>query len=687
MSAARWPDRPYKGFGNYGPQDRALFAGRETAIGDFAEMIADSSTRIIALHGPTGCGKSSFLRAGVIPFLESRKAGFTVPKDPEAPSIRPDARDAKAVFVRSTERPLEALADGVFRLAEAGYSFDSPMGREQVMFAAAKLGCATATEFVSRIAGAPLDLIEALERMVAAVPLKLVLVVDQAEEIVTQQPRRENNPHAENFFRFLDEFARRRWQLTLILSLRTEFFGVLHTRLRQYSSNRQAIDDFYLDELERRDIVEAIVRPTEAKQVPGLGTPREHYGFVYAPGLAERIADDLLAAVDVGGLVSGILPFLQVVCERLYQTTSQRAVSKPWTISPDDYSPGRVLETMAQYIDEVLDAFLRSRTGAVNLARSHWKDVLASLAKTQADGSVTTALRSVDEVRALALKVGATHFDDMIAYLASDDQSVLRRDRVPDPVTLQPVERISLRHDAIGLALRTWTTSREAYQQEMVVQAGIRTYMPSVDEIVSVLTFDEAGSGTHLRRWNGMRSTQKVVDFWLPYGFRVSPPGRIVVPEGGIVAPVEGSVLPVRFIEQALTEDRIQGTVELAGTLGPDTGFAGFEIRQGFERAFCMTRAEATAAYGEMQWTTEYATIFVQLPTKSLKMTVEFPLSFRSPRLEAGPVVFLGNGEKSHEAEIARIRERFRLNDGVATLDVEDPVQGLQYAIYWVPPN
>src|SRR5262249_11298011 len=75
-AVGQWPDFPYKGLGYYTEADAPLFAGRKEDVVFCARMLADWKTRLLLLHGSTGCGKSSFLRAGLIPYLENRKAGI-----------------------------------------------------------------------------------------------------------------------------------------------------------------------------------------------------------------------------------------------------------------------------------------------------------------------------------------------------------------------------------------------------------------------------------------------------------------------------------------------------------------------------------------------------------------------------------------------------------------------------------
>ena len=71
-----WPANPYKGLSYYGPFDIGLFAGREAAVSQCARGLARHEGRVLVLQGGTGSGKSSFLRAGLIPYLETRGFDF-----------------------------------------------------------------------------------------------------------------------------------------------------------------------------------------------------------------------------------------------------------------------------------------------------------------------------------------------------------------------------------------------------------------------------------------------------------------------------------------------------------------------------------------------------------------------------------------------------------------------------------
>src|SRR5262249_17327028 len=205
-----------------------------------------------------------------------------------------------------------------------------------------------------------------------------------------------------------------------------------------------------------------------------------------------------------------------------------------------------------------------------------------------------------------ANKVGA-QFDQMIAYLAADNQSVLRRDSTP-------TERLSLRHDAIGLVFRTWQTKQDSIREQLVANEVMRQSMPSIERLELQCVFDESGSGQQVRRWTGIRSPHTVLDYRIPSGFAASPPGTVIAPVNGLVAAIAApppSALPVGFVATSSKPNRVLGYVEICGPLGPDTGFVGFEIRHAFERAFLMSRAAVEQTYNAEEWPTEYLGISV----------------------------------------------------------------------------
>ena len=106
------PAQPYRSLGYYDRADRALFTGRDGDIVRFAATLDRSDTRILILHGESGLGKSSFLRAGVIPYLEEECVGYRfLRRDDDAIGIIHLAKDPVGQIAQAlldaTGRPLE----------------------------------------------------------------------------------------------------------------------------------------------------------------------------------------------------------------------------------------------------------------------------------------------------------------------------------------------------------------------------------------------------------------------------------------------------------------------------------------------------------------------------------------------------------------------------------------------------
>lgn len=61
---------PWLGLSAYGPDQADLFAGRDTEIRDLAQMV--EAHPLVAVTGPSAAGKTSLLRAGLLPWLADR---------------------------------------------------------------------------------------------------------------------------------------------------------------------------------------------------------------------------------------------------------------------------------------------------------------------------------------------------------------------------------------------------------------------------------------------------------------------------------------------------------------------------------------------------------------------------------------------------------------------------------------
>jgi hypothetical protein len=279
----------------YGPEGIPIFAGREHDVELCARLVSSPSTSILIVHGGTGCGKSSFLRAGLIPFLERRELGYSF--------VRADAGEVKAHFVRSTDDPLSRLAETIFGLSmQQRIIREMPTGSSVLDLSQ----CVTSETpnleaFVRAVTSSPRHLVDSLSCIARKLPETLVLVIDQVEEMLTLRPGIEGDGPRKRFFDFLEQFIDRNIDIKIILAIRTEFFGRLVDELRQSIYDSIRIADYLLRDLSEEQVIRAIVRPTLDQSVGIFGNPRRHYrfkygGFVDHDSAAERGHQRLCAA-------------------------------------------------------------------------------------------------------------------------------------------------------------------------------------------------------------------------------------------------------------------------------------------------------------------------------------------------------------------------------------------------------
>ncbi len=248
---------PYKGLRAFGEQDAEDFFGREALTEHLVERL--ESTRFLAVVGPSGSGKSSVVRAGLLPRL---RAGAL-----------PGSEHWYVVEMFPGAYPLEELEAALLRAADR----PEPGLLEQL-------------EQDER------GLLRAVKRLLAADESELVLVVDQLEEVFTLV---EDETRRTQFLALLeravtDPHAR----LRVVVTLRADFYD----RPLLYSGFAELL----------RDYVEALV-PLRAEEFErAIAGPAERVGARFEPGLTAQLVADVADA-------PGALPLLQYALTELYE--------------------------------------------------------------------------------------------------------------------------------------------------------------------------------------------------------------------------------------------------------------------------------------------------------------------------------------------------------------------------------
>ncbi len=258
-------DCPYRGLEPFGEDQSELFFGREEETVSAVERLRGA--RFLAVLGPSGGGKSSLLRAGVVPAL--RRGALPGSEAWDVAIFSPGAR------------PLEALAAQVREPGGTPLSADELMASEQAL---------------DRAAG----------RLLAGHPAsaRLVLLVDQFEEVFTLCP---DDAERTAFLRNLRYAATiPAGRVVLLLSLRADFYQrcAEDPELRTLVSAQQIL----LGPLDAEGLRRAVEEPARLA------------GLELEPGLARRILGDVAER-------PGALPLLEYLLLELWHRRRGRTLT------------------------------------------------------------------------------------------------------------------------------------------------------------------------------------------------------------------------------------------------------------------------------------------------------------------------------------------------------------------------
>lgn len=251
---------PYKGLQYFEETDAELFVGRDSSITLLLDLIAerlDSNQRILAIIGASGSGKSSLVRAGLVPALRWRQLSSAWPVLILTPSAHP-LETLAASLTRETQhnQPIRKLVD----------EFERDPGALNVT--------------LNRLA-------------LSAGAAHAILVVDQFEELFTLC-RSETEQAA-----FVENLVSAAYQpgglAIIVIVLRADFYAYC----ARFSLLRQAISRHqeYIGPMTNEELRSAIEEPAR----------RGHWDF--EPGLVNLILHDIGA--DAGHTPEpGALPLL-----------------------------------------------------------------------------------------------------------------------------------------------------------------------------------------------------------------------------------------------------------------------------------------------------------------------------------------------------------------------------------------
>ncbi len=449
----QWPRRPYRGLDYYHERHAPLFRERDREAQECAQLLVGFGLKILLLHGSSGSGKSSFLRAGLIPALKQtrqRSCFFLA---------------GQSGVIRASSDPLPAIADALIaalRNSAVFVSDEAPAADPDGADDPLHIGEETRRRLTGALQAAlPGDrrhlgsaLIQALAEICADLPGRLILVLDQAEEVLTRSADGLAESQAAAFFRFMEDVYIRNIDLRLVVTLRTEYYGRFRDELR-ISDDRLAerpakggIQQFLLRSLRDPDtLVRIIDAPTAARRTDGSAV----YGFTFQDAdpesrditthvsLKRRIVDDLLAEFP-----ASVTPALQVICASLYQQLPEGHGEITHALYRKSGGARRMI---MRYIRAGIAVAGATRPAEVE----KWQTLLHSLVSRQGGGTVVSLSESPAELARRASQFGiAGDIPARLAALTKGDAPLLRAEPCDAPLSY------GLKHDILAVVLARW---------------------------------------------------------------------------------------------------------------------------------------------------------------------------------------------------------------------------------------
>lgn len=413
---------PYPGLRPFRQDEAELFFGRGEQV---EAMLTKLEThRFLAVVGASGCGKSSLVRAGLLPAIEE---GYLSNAPP--PWLIVDLRPGDA--------PLDRLAEAFLKVQPQGDQLAAPVEHAEAMLAAT-------------LRRGPLGLVDAVHESHVPDAANVLLLVDQFEELFRFRERARGaapateaqRNEATAFVELLLQTARQtETPIYVVVTMRSDFLGDCDAFL----GLPEAINDgqFLAPRLTRDQLAEVIRRPAQL------------FGARIDGPLVNRLLNQLGNDPDQ-------LPVLQHALMRMW-TRKQAGLDSPTgklTLTAEDYAlTGGLDDALSQHADEAYNSL-----DAAGQRIAEW--MFRCLSAGGPDSRLTRRLATIQEIADVA--------QVSVAQVIAVAEAFRRADRCfltpPTNVSLTAQSTLDISHESL---LRLWSrvndwvraesTSREHY--------------------------------------------------------------------------------------------------------------------------------------------------------------------------------------------------------------------------------
>jgi serine/threonine protein kinase len=291
----RVDESPYAGLSSFQEADADRFFGRSREIAAVVNRIQDRP--LLGVVGPSGTGKSSFVRAGLVPVLKRSGENW------------------ESLVIRPGRQPLAALASIVAPLVGSSTTVEGDIAEQK--------------QLVEHLAREPGYVGSVLRARARRSRTKLLLFVDQFEELYTQVPdARERLAFTACLAGLADDATS---PVRVVLSIRSDFL------------DRVAEDEHFMGELSQGLFF--LSPPSREGLRDALVQPAEMAGYRFeTPQLVEHMLGHLDAT-------QGALPLLQFAATLLWE---QRDTANKVLTEQSYEAMGGIAGALATHADSVL---------------------------------------------------------------------------------------------------------------------------------------------------------------------------------------------------------------------------------------------------------------------------------------------------------------------------------------------
>jgi len=388
------PPEPYPGLRWFEPNEWAIFFGREPMINEVITRLLDR--QMVVVHGSSGCGKSSLIRAGVLPWLQMEHARANV--------------GWKTAAMRPADRPLRNLARALTE------SLGPPSGTDWEQATDDWHDRLTLGEWRG-----------AIDQQLAG-SQRLCLLIDQFEELF-RYAREGGREEAQLFVELLCDSAESPLPgLSIVLAMRSDYIG----QCARYERFAEAVDrcQYLLPRMDNLALLRAIHEPAR----------------LFGGAIDAKVADRLLFSAR---REEDSLPILQHTLMRACGRAQEpRGRGRDWTVVIEDLENVEGKHgALSTHAEEVLNKLTQDSKELIST--TEW--VFRSLADTDSEGRIVRRPCQIAKLVEIAGgKTKEAEVKRVIEAFRGRDCSFL----MPPPgEELKPETMVDVGHEAL---LRQW---------------------------------------------------------------------------------------------------------------------------------------------------------------------------------------------------------------------------------------